>query len=212
MTKTHSTTHSGVDHHATSSPSDEVIREIAASSESCQFLIDDYKLKVQYLVDHFSRMWTRLNYFVTVQLALFSALGYVLFGQGRDLTLVPIVVLMGFVVSCAWYIVGAQDRFLVSAYRDDLEAAAKLVSEVLTGLSWYGPHYVGSRSGGPPRVHVKSKDYRLLSWYVESLSITRLPSLLGIIFVLLWVIVGLMWNREVWPVAETRTPGSLPWA
>ena len=33
-------------------------------------LVKDYELKVRYLTDHFSRMWTRFNYFVTIQTAL----------------------------------------------------------------------------------------------------------------------------------------------
>ena len=38
----------------------------AISVESRGFLIDDYKLKVGYLSDHFGRMWTRFNFFVTI--------------------------------------------------------------------------------------------------------------------------------------------------
>ena len=33
-------------------------------------LSKDYELKVRYLTDHFSRLWTRFNYFVTIQSAL----------------------------------------------------------------------------------------------------------------------------------------------
>ena len=151
-------------------------------------------------------MWTRLSYFVTVQLALFSALGYVVFdSQGRDMGVVPVVPGPGMVTSLAWYVVGAQDRFLVTAYRDDLCATAKLLSEVLKGLSWYGPHYVGSRSGGPLRVHLEPDDSGFLSWYVEEWSITRVPSLLAIILLLFWAFVGLMWYWEVWPFAGVWT-------
>jgi hypothetical protein len=194
------------DQYSSSSPTDEEIAQIAADDVSRQFLIDDYKLKVQYLTDHFSRMWTRLSYFVTVQLALFSALGYVVFdSQGRDLRVVPVVAGLGMVTSLAWYVVGAQDRFLVTAYRGDLRGTAKLLSQVLKGLSWYGPHYVGSRSGGPSRVHVEPEDSGFLSWYVEEWSITRLPSLLAIILLLCWASVGLMLYWEVWLLAGVWT-------
>jgi hypothetical protein len=191
------------DQRDTSPPTNEEIGDIAANSDSHQFLVEDYKLKVQYLTDHFSRMWNRLSYFLTVELALFGALGYVVFdSQGRDLRVAPVVVALGAATSLAWYVVGAQDRFLVTAYRDDLRATANLLSEVLRGLSWYGPHYVGSRSGGPPRVHVEPEDSGFLSWYVEELSITRLPSLLAILLVLFWALVGIMWYWAVWAFAD----------
>jgi len=34
------------------------------------FAQKDYELKVQYLTNHFQRMWTRFNYFVIIQAAL----------------------------------------------------------------------------------------------------------------------------------------------
>lgn len=192
-----------VDRPDSSFPTDTEIIDIAANSASHQFLLDDYKLKVQYLTDQFSRMWARLSYFVTVELALFGALGYVVFdSDGRDLRVAPVVVTLGAVVSAAWYVVGAQDRFLVTAYRDDMRATANLMSEVLKGLSWYGPHYVGSRSGGPSRVHVESEDWSVLSWYCEELSITRVPSLVAILLFLFWVAVGLMWYWQLWAFAD----------
>ena len=120
----------------TSPITEEDISHIAGSDNSLQFLVDDYKLKVQYLTDHFSRMWNRLSYFVTVELALLSALGYVVFdSEGRDLRVAPVVVVLGAVTSSVWYFAGAQDRFLVTAYRDDLRATAKLLAKVLKGLS-----------------------------------------------------------------------------
>ena len=37
------------------------------------FLTKDYELKVRYLSDQFTRMWTRFNYFLVLESALFVA-------------------------------------------------------------------------------------------------------------------------------------------
>jgi hypothetical protein len=41
-------------------------------AERLKFQIEDYRQKVQYLKDHFARIWTRFNYFLTLQSALFG--------------------------------------------------------------------------------------------------------------------------------------------
>ena len=67
------------------------------------FLVKDYELKVQYLTNHLSRMWTRFNYFVTIESALLG--GKVAFGDGK---LSPQLVVLGFFVSVIWYVMGAE--------------------------------------------------------------------------------------------------------
>jgi hypothetical protein len=32
-----------------------------------EFLVEDYKLKVGYLTEHFSRVWTRFNFFISLE-------------------------------------------------------------------------------------------------------------------------------------------------
>jgi hypothetical protein len=36
------------------------------------FLLEDYKLKVEYYAGHLSRMWTRFNFLLTIDSALFG--------------------------------------------------------------------------------------------------------------------------------------------
>jgi len=43
------------------------------------FALKDYELKVQYLTNHFQRMWTRFNYFVVIHAALIG--GKTIFGE-----------------------------------------------------------------------------------------------------------------------------------
>jgi hypothetical protein len=43
------------------------------------FAQKDYELKIQYLTNHFQRMWTRFNYFVVIEAALIG--GKTVFGD-----------------------------------------------------------------------------------------------------------------------------------
>ena len=67
-------------------------------------------------------MWTRFNFFLAIELALCGFLGYLLFyQQGRDPRAAIVSIVLGLTTPLAWYVVGAQDRFLVNAYRNELE-------------------------------------------------------------------------------------------
>jgi hypothetical protein len=88
-----------------------------------EFLLNDYELKIRYLTDQFSRMWTRFNYFVTIESALVG--GKFVFGNGN---ITPQLAIIGAGVSLIWYVMGAEDRFLVRVYRKQVEDAAALVA------------------------------------------------------------------------------------
>src|SRR5260221_1758717 len=95
------------------------------------FLARDYELKVRYLTDHFQRMWTRFNFFVTIESALVG--GKFILGAGK---LTAGLAVVGVVLSLIWYIFGAEDRFLVRVYRKQVEdAARKLAESVWTDTS-----------------------------------------------------------------------------
>jgi hypothetical protein len=81
------------------------------------FLTEDYWQKVQYLKDHFRRLWNRFNYFLTIQSALFGA---TLLSPDKYRWWVPIFAAP---VCALWYIFGAQDRYLVDLYRKEIEQA-----------------------------------------------------------------------------------------
>lgn len=42
----------------------------ADSTEALQFLLKDYGFKIKYVSDHFSRMWTRFNFFLALESGL----------------------------------------------------------------------------------------------------------------------------------------------
>jgi hypothetical protein len=92
-------------------------------------LLEDYKLKIEYLTAHFDRMWKRFQIFVGIQSALFAFYFQFLFtADGKRLQ--PnawLFAVLGFSSALMVAFFGAQDRYLVQRYRDAVkEAGVKL--------------------------------------------------------------------------------------
>ncbi len=86
-----------------------------------EFLVEDYKLKVGYLIEHFSRMWTRFNFFLSLETLV---AGVLVAAATTDKTLDNLwpVALLGLVISACWYLVGITDRYLIAVYRSQIRA------------------------------------------------------------------------------------------
>ncbi len=107
--------------------------------EEKDFLLKDYELKIRYLSDHFQRMWTRFNFFVTIESALIG-------GKFLIASNVPSreLALAGIILSGLWYIMGAEDRYLVKLYRWQVVQAGKRIAQLVwTGEQANGYDYVG---------------------------------------------------------------------
>src|SRR5688572_23495382 len=89
----------------------------SSKNDPLDFMVADYWQKVQYLKDHFTRLWNRFNYFLTIQSALFGA---TVLSPEKYRWWVPIFAAL---VCALWYIFGAQDRYLVDLYRKEIEHA-----------------------------------------------------------------------------------------
>ena len=70
--------------------------------------LEDYKQKISYLTAHFTRMWTRFNYFVAIETALVD--GKFLIPSNVSSRALAIA---GVLISAVWYVMGAEDRYLV---------------------------------------------------------------------------------------------------
>src|SRR6266540_2667256 len=90
------------------------------------FLQKDYELKISYLTNHMSRMWTRFHYFLVLETALTG--GKFVIDGGTSSQFVSVV---GVVVSVLWYIMGAEDRYLVGLYRYQVEKTAEKLAEMI---------------------------------------------------------------------------------
>jgi hypothetical protein len=93
------------------------------------FAVENFKLNVDYLKTQYDRMWTRFNYFLTVQLALFGFFGWIVF-ERQEPAGARLPGAIGTLVSLIWYVTAAEDRALVAAYRKQVARAAERVSEL----------------------------------------------------------------------------------
>lgn len=141
------------------------------------FVQKDYELKVAYLTNHFQRMWTRFNYFVVIEAALIG--GKTIFG---DKAIGWAGLCFGFVLSLVWYVMGAEDRYLVQVYRAQVKEAA----EVLMSALWQVPdrqyRYVGDPTGASQSIKPS-----VAGWRLELISTTRLASLIPLGVSLVWL-------------------------
>ena len=143
-----------------------------------EFLVKDYELKVRYLTDHFGRMWTRFNYFVSIESALVG--GKLIFGDGK---LSPQVAIVGAVVSLIWYVMGAEDRFLVRVYRQHVEDAADLLARAVWDATTDGPY----RHVGEVTESSKGLGGELSGWRLERISTTRLAAWIPLLVLFAWL-------------------------
>jgi len=148
------------------------------------FLTDDYKLKVGYLTDHMQRMWTRFNFFITIQSGLVG--GLVLASDSGKFTKSALYFLIAeAVLSVVWWVFGAQDRHLVTVYRRQIEQAWDLLSRSPSLESKLPLDY--SYAGETTRL--AALDWRgPLEWRWERISTTRLPAVVPLVLLAFWLV------------------------
>jgi hypothetical protein len=151
-----------------------------AKKRFMDFALRDYELKVAYLTNHFTRMWTRFNYFVVIEAALIG--GKTVFGTGE---IGRIGLAFGLGLSVVWYVMGAEDRYLVQAYRGQAKAAGKLLSDLLWPEHPRVPRYfaVGDIDGVRETIKISP-----VSWRWEQTSTTRLAALIPLIVSAVWLV------------------------
>ncbi len=148
-----------------------------AERREADFLAKDYELKISYLTDHFSRMWTRFNFFVGIQTALIG--GTILSHDGKLGNGLPVV---GAALGFIWYVMGAEDRYLVEIYRKHVAEAGGLLARSLQKDHSGSYHHVGEieeTSKGIP--------LRISGWRLNSISTTKLAALIPLLLTLTWI-------------------------
>lgn len=89
------------------------------------FLLKDYELKARYLTDHFSRMWVRFNFFLTIESGLVG-----LSFHKDDSEQVQWLSCLGGVLALVWFHFGRTDNFLADFYRKQVGIAFDLLSNL----------------------------------------------------------------------------------
>jgi hypothetical protein len=149
---------------------------------------EDYKLKLDYLTSQFDRLWTRFNFFLSIETALFGFLGYLIFDD-ENVRAVPFVGVIGVALSILWYIIGAQDQALVRSYRKRVDDAAHYLSA--NNPEWPKGEHAASE--------VETHCNNMLSWYSRKLSITHLPVISSLLLVCVWILaMAIGFYRKSW--------------
>jgi hypothetical protein len=150
-------------------------------TEQLKFLIEDYRQKVQYLKDHFARIWTRFNYFLTLQSALFGA---AIISIEKYQWRVPA---FGVFISVLWYLTGAQDRYLVDLYRKQIQKAVLKIKESLSLSDYY---YIGQTediSGECEKIKDLNIQNTIYQWRSKQVSTTKLAAMIPLITLIWWI-------------------------
>lgn len=153
-------------------------------SNTNDFFVEDYKLRIDYLSAHHNRMWTRFNFFLTLQSGLIA---FMLLKDNAGLSNVaPLVLFALMVLSLIWWLFGAQDRWLSHAYRESINDAAKVLREKLQ-LSDYV-------AVGDYRASFDSEQPTILKnpvqWYRRYASITRLAAYVPLLTLIIWLLLA----------------------
>ena len=156
-----------------------------------QFLLEDYKLKVGFLSNQYNGMWTRFNFFVTIESALIG--GKFIFGSGAP---GPALAGAGFVLSLIWYVLAAQDSYLARLYQKHIELAAQALGE-LPDLKTLAQSYVhvgfsqDQKSNIYKDIEGKSWLVKLMYWVTrwrwEPISVSKLIAMVPLLACLVWL-------------------------
>lgn len=154
----------------------------STDNPAIQFLQKDYELKINYLTNHFSRIWTRFNFFIALESAI-SVVLFRLFGDtGGFSEHVTLIAMIGVISSLCWYIFGAQDRYLVDVYKTQVENTGAQIAEKLGLEDYLGSEYVyvGDISTEIPQY--------IYQFRLELFSITKLTAWSPLLVLLYWIV------------------------
>jgi hypothetical protein len=169
------------------------------------FLQKDYELKITYLTDQFGRMWNRFNYFVAIETAL---IGGMLLISNREIS--RALVIAGVLISALWYVMGAEDRYLVRMYRYQVKKAAEAVVKMIwTDKETQDAYRYVGQVDEPMRFELREYEHRqksfwkrlvelewLSGWRKEPISTTRLAALFPLLVLVLWLII-FFWTLKI---------------
>jgi hypothetical protein len=155
---------------------------VSDPNPAAAFAGEDYRLKIEYLTGHLTRMWNRFQVFVTLE----SALVAVLLVEGKLSDAAPYIAVLELILSVIWFSVGRHDRHLVRIYKRQVtDAAAALETHglVVSGYCLAGEITTTNATVKPD---VTGLD-RLFEGRRAS-DIPRLPAILPAFLVVTWAV------------------------
>jgi hypothetical protein len=143
------------------------------------FRVKDYEMKVDYLVSQFGRMWNRFQFFLGIETLLVGLFFAPL--QSSRMTSATTFAVIGLLSSLFWFGVGAEDKYLVGLYRDQVRMAATHVRHLFHLEDDY--NFVGQTDVRGRRAFVSP-----IEWRVRDVSITTLVAVFPAVTLIGWLI------------------------
>ncbi len=148
------------------------------NSKQVEFLFEAYKLRAQLYSEHTGRMWSRFNYLLTGNVALFGFF-FSVFLDDKSLTGIILFPLVGMIISIIWFVLGAQDRYYFEGLRKQTQHVERIIANEL-GMTQLDDAVLG---------HIKGLRFDVLTWRLSPLSLSRLPAVVPLVLLFLWVLV-----------------------
>lgn len=147
-----------------------------------EYLIKDYELKIRFLTDHFSRMWMRFNFFLVTETAIVS--GKIIFTRSDSTSIA--LLFTGLIVSILWYLMSAEDKFLVDTYRAEIRETFRQLKEAngFESKTDKPLYHVGQvQEIDLKKLGVKRSPF---SWRLNAISTTRLGAVIASLAAVCW--------------------------
>lgn len=149
------------------------------------FLVEAYNTYVEYYSQYVDGMWGRFNTLLTLNLALAGLFGSTWLRtpliSSKGVVLIPF---LGLTVSILLYIQSAQERFIVSHHREQINKIRTMIEKHIGIDDVPALFYpLDDIDAGKRRLIFES----VVSWRSRPLSITRIPAITSIIFVAIWI-------------------------
>lgn len=150
-----------------------------------------YFQKVQFLTAHYSRMWTRFNFFLVINSAFFG-----LTFDSSPGPYVPLISCAGVILSLTWYFFAATDNQLSSIYRSQVEEAYLELTDPIAGeenvrapKTTKDLPFVGNPNYFPMNSKYYARKNSLLSFRFERFSVTEMGVTFAAFFCVLWIVI-----------------------
>ena len=155
-----------------------------------EFLVEDYKLKTDYLTKHFSRMLTRFNFFLTIGSALF------LLSMDQAFDHAIFLSVLGTILSALWFFFAASDNYNADVYRKQILDLHKVIMSDASGNADSRPlRHVGytPRWGSAESEAVVEDKGGIARWLTRKyfgLGATEVPPIIAFFFGAIWIARG----------------------
>ena len=159
------------------------------------YLQKEYELRLSYLKDHLTRMWTRFNFFLVITTGLFA----VVLNQNSNQDFVVLAIILGLIVSILWNQFAATDNYLGAVYRhqikhahflyirdasfDELRADPRPIE--LKGWTYAGN--ISTEYFDPEDSQVKRIPQNFFQRRISWLSATELGVVMSFLYILAWL-------------------------